>query len=105
MGCSPPGFSVRAILQARLLEWVTILSPAYITTHYSYQLGNLICRNTSWSSFQTNLGTYSTFLLPSVSCDIIGHVWIFQYSFDFENLLYSFVSDLVPSLFSFYNKQ
>ena len=25
--CSPPGFSVRGILQARILEWVAIPSP------------------------------------------------------------------------------
>ena len=27
MNCSPPGFSVHGILQARLLEWVAISSP------------------------------------------------------------------------------
>ena len=25
MGCSPPGFSVHGILQARVLEWIAIL--------------------------------------------------------------------------------
>ena len=27
MGCSPPGFSVHGILQARILEWVAGLPP------------------------------------------------------------------------------
>ena len=31
MDCSPPGFSVRGILQARILEWVVIsISRCYI---------------------------------------------------------------------------
>ena len=73
MGCSPPGSSVHGILQARILECVAIPSPAYITTHYSYQLGIPICRNISWSSFQTSLGIDSTFLFPSVRCDVFGY--------------------------------
>ena len=30
MDCSPPGSSVHGILQARILEWVAIPSPAYL---------------------------------------------------------------------------
>ena len=41
MDCSPPGFSVHGILQARILEWVAVLSsrgssPPRDQTHVSY---------------------------------------------------------------------
>ena len=33
MDCSPPGSSIHGIVQARVLEWDAIASPALVTEH------------------------------------------------------------------------
>ena len=43
MGCSPPGFSVHGISQARVLEWVAISFTIYIYTYIV--LVNFSCHN------------------------------------------------------------
>ena len=45
MGCSPPGSSLRGILQARILEWVAILFSG-IFPSWGSNLGLLHCRRT-----------------------------------------------------------
>ena len=40
MDCSPPGSSIRGILQARVLEWVAIAFSMWIEHRYSNQQGN-----------------------------------------------------------------
>ena len=43
MDCGLPDFSVHAILQARIQEWVAVSSPGYLWTQES-NLGLLHCR-------------------------------------------------------------
>ena len=38
MGCSPPGFSISWILQARILEWVTISDSNIYILYYIYYI-------------------------------------------------------------------
>ena len=57
MDCSPPGFSVRGISQARILEWVATLSPRGSPlprdqTHISYVscIGNFFTTRATWDA-------------------------------------------------------
>ena len=81
MDCSPPGFSVHGILQARILEWVA--SPAIFPTQRRNK-GQLHCRRIlhHWATWEAPL--YSTE-------NHIPYLFFFSYSISCNNLLWKII--------------
>ena len=59
MGCSPPGFSVHGILQARILEWVAGLftrgssqpgDQTHVSLRFSALVGRFFTTSTTWEA-------------------------------------------------------
>ena len=63
MDCSPPGFSVHGILQARILEWVAISSSRgsfrpMDQTHISYTAGRFFTTEPAWKPISCFLALF-----------------------------------------------
>ena len=78
MDCSPPGSSAHGILQARILEWLAVLSsrgssqPSYVSIHR--------WETTTWAKPTYHLCSGFSFLLISSGMwksKSLSHVWLF----------------------------
>ena len=97
MDCSPPGFFVHGILQARILEWVAIS----------------FSRGSSWPRDQTQVSCFAGRFFTIWANWVVQYKWIFQinYSLAFEaptcliitNIKRSFHKNLYNVLSPFYN--
>ena len=95
MDCSPPGFSVHGILQARILEWVAIpfsggSSQPRDQTQVFYIAGRFF---TTWASREAPVCVY-LYLYNAKTVFSANHFIRFDYSFLISRLciLYKFLS-------------
>ena len=86
MDSSSPGSSVRGILQARILEWVTISSPIGVSEH-QMSFGFIVSDGGRWSSWSSSwlflklVMMWVKFYLAAEESDLIGRtVWNFSLS-------------------------
>ena len=91
--CNPPGFSVRGIFQARILEWVAIsFSKLWIVVAIVQLLSYDQLFPTPWTAAcQASLSfTISLILLKPMSIDSVMHPTISSSFFLFSSCLWSF---------------
>ena len=64
MGCSPPGFSVHGILQARILEWVAVLftrgssqprDQTHVSLRFSALVGRFFTTRITWEALSPSI--------------------------------------------------
>ena len=105
MNCSPPGSSVHGILQARMLEWVAILTKALIA-EISTSKRHLLQR---WLSWINRLPSTGLVRMPGVP--FLPGPWLYYLetlvdldNWPFESLVFTSLSHYIPT-FIFYIHQ